>query len=135
MFKKKKKNKSPTVNEITQRLRGFLLDSQVDHPHELAVLLGTTPLSDELQEKEEQESDVRVERIAYLTPLLYAYSHTMAEGAIEYQRKNEEIAKAIPDEIWMQSRRMMEHVALSAMMGSISQLVDMGLLNTRKAKR
>lgn len=130
----KKKNKPPTINEITSRLRGFLLDSQIDHAHELAVLLGATPISEEVQGKEEQESDNRVDRIAYLAPLLYAYSHTMAEGAIEYQKQSEP-GKAIPDELWMHSRRMMEHVALSAMMGSISQLVDMGLLNTRKARK
>jgi hypothetical protein len=90
LFKKKKKEnlQNLSLTEITSRLRGFILDSKINHGHELSVILGCPPISDELQEKEEYESDKRIERVAHLTPLFYAQAHALAEGAMEHQRSN-----------------------------------------------
>lgn len=137
MFKKKKKRpKDVTLGELNSRLRGYILDSQIQSGHELSVLLGCTALSDEVAEREEEESDKRLEKVSYLVPLLYAYSHTLSEGAVEYQRINlPEELKDLPEELWTASRRMMEQVTMSALMGAVSQLVDMGLLEVpRKMK-
>jgi hypothetical protein len=135
MFKKKRP-KDVTLGELNSRLRGYILDSQIQNGHELSVLLGCTSLSDEVAEREEEESDKRLERISYLVPLLYAYSHTLSEGAVEYQRQNLPAElKELPDELWTASRRMMEQVTMSALMGAVSQLIDMGLLEVpRKMK-
>lgn len=135
MFKKKRP-KDVTLGELNSRLRGYILDSQIQNGHELSVLLGCTSLSDEVAEREEEESDKRLERISYLVPLLYAYSHTLSEGAVEYQRQNLPAElKDLPDELWTASRRMMEQVTMSALMGAVSQLIDMGLLEVpRKMK-
>lgn len=134
MFGKKKKRKSDlTVGDITARLRGFILDSQIQNGHELTEILGCSILSDEVAEREEQESDKRTERIGHLIPLIYAHAHTLAEGAVEFQRSNlTGELKELPDEIWQESRRMMEQVAMSAILGSVSQIVDMGLLDIPK---
>lgn len=132
MFKKKRKD-TLTIGEVTSRLRGFILDSQIQNGHELTVLLGCSALSDEVAEREEEESDKRTERIGYLIPLLYAFAHSLAEGAVEYQRSNlTGELKDLPEEIWQESRRMMEQVSLSAILGSVSQIVDMGLLDIPK---
>lgn len=134
MFKKRR-NKM-TLGEVSSRLRGFVLDSQIQNAHELSVILGCSIISDEVQEREEEESDKRVAKISYLVPMLYAHAHALAEGAIEYQRSNaDDVYKNLPDEIWWESRRMMEQVSLSALMGSISQLVDMGLLSIPKDRK
>ncbi|CAB4123931.1 hypothetical protein UFOVP45_64 [uncultured Caudovirales phage] len=133
MFKKKKK--PPTIGELTNRLRGFMLDSQIQNGNELAILLGCSPISDELLEREEEESEKRTDRIGYLTPLIYAFSHTLSEAAVEYQRENFEGAEKLPAEIWTASRRMLEQATISVMMGSLSQFVDMGLLNVPKEKK
>ena len=136
MFKKKKTKNKLSISEMTSRLRGFILDSQVQNGHELSVILGCSIISEELQEREEDESDKRLERIEYLIPLLYAYSHTLAEGAVELQRSNlPKPLKDIPDEIWWESRKMMEQVSLSVLLGSVSQLVDMGLLEVPKRSK
>jgi hypothetical protein len=135
VFKKKKK---PKINlaDMSTRIRGFVLDSQINDAHELTVLLGCSVISDEVQEKEEKESDKRVEKISYLIPLLYSYSHLLAEGSVEFQRLNvvDEL-KGIPDEIWLESKNTMEQVSISALMGAISQLIDMGLLEIPKEHR
>jgi hypothetical protein len=137
MFKKKfQASAAETMAEVTQRMRGFILDSQIQHAHELAVILGCSVLSDELQEREEEESEIRLERISHLIPLLYAQAHVLSEGAVEYQKTNVPSGlKDIPNEVWVESRKMMEQVSLSALMGSVSQLVDMGLLQLPKRKK
>lgn len=136
MFKKKKKTSGPSIAEVTARLRGFIMDSQIQNGHELSVILGCSVLSEELQMHEEQESDKRLDKIEGLVPLLYAYSHTLAEGAVEFQRSNlSEDIKDLPDEIWWESRKMMEQVSLSVAMGAISQLIDMDLLRIPKGRK
>jgi hypothetical protein len=134
MFNKKKKKKEElSLLEITSRLRGFILDSQIQNGHELCVILGCSSMSDELQEREEEESEKRTKKISFLVPMLYAHAHALAEGAVEYQRSNTpEDMKGVPDEIWWESRNMMTQVSLSALLGSVSQLVDMGLLEIPK---
>lgn len=132
LFKKKKLNLS--MLDVASRLRGFILDTQIQKPHEMAELLGLSPISDEVADREEEESDIRVERIAHLIPLVYTYAHSLAEGSIEVQKNSADNLDGLPEEIWMVSRRMMEQVAMSAMLGSIAQLVDMNLLEIPNKK-
>jgi hypothetical protein len=134
----RKKNQLPDLSlaEINNRLRAFIMDSQIQNGHELSVVLGCSILSDELQEHEEYESDKRLEKISYLIPLMYAFSHTLAEGATEYQRANtSEELKELPDDIWWESRKVMEQLSLSVLMGAVSQLIDMNLLEVPKHSR
>jgi hypothetical protein len=136
-MRRNKKKDELTLADVTNRLRGFILDSQIQNAHELSVILGCSPLSDELQEKEEEESDNRVDKIGSLIPLLYAHAHVLAEGAVEFQRSNvkNDVLKNLPDEMWWESRKLMEQMALSVLLGSVSQLVDMGLLTVTKKRR
>jgi hypothetical protein len=127
LFKKNKK-KPITLNDVTHRIRGFVLDSQIDNGHELSVILGCPPISDDVQEREEQESDLRLEKISYMIPIIFTHAHLLAEGAVEFQKMNLPEDVPIPEEIWSESRKMMEQVSLSVLMGSMSQLVDMGLI-------
>jgi hypothetical protein len=133
--KKKKKNKvdPASLAEVTARLRGFLIDSQIQNAHELAVILGCSPLSDELREMEEDESDKRVDRISHLVPLLFAQAHALAESSIEYQKSHlTKDIEGLTSETWWESRKILEQVAMSALLGSVSQLVDMGFLKLPK---
>ena len=128
-LKKKKKSSDITLTDVTNRIRGLILDSQIQNAHELSVILGCAAISDDVQEREEEESDKRIAKIQYLVPMLFAHTHLLAEGAVEYQKSNLPMElEAIPEEIWWESRKMMEQVSLSATMGSISQLIDMGFL-------
>lgn len=138
-WKSKKTTGDFTFAEINSRVRGFILDSQINNAHEIALLLGASASSFEVMEKEEEESEKRVERISYLTPLIFAYSHALSEGAVEFQKTNLkdqlEDFPNIPDEVWLESRKLMEQVAISALLGGISQLIDMGLLQVPKVTR
>jgi hypothetical protein len=136
MFKKKKDNLPKTMTEVSARMREFILDSQIQNGHELAVILGAPRISEEVQEREEEESDKRVAKISHLVPLLYAQAHALAEGAVEYQRSNvSDELKKLPDEMWWESRKMMEQISVAVLVGSVSQLLELGLLELPKKKR
>jgi hypothetical protein len=133
---RKKKTAKMSLGDISPRLRGFVLDSQIQNAHEISVLLGCSAISDEIAVKEENESDKRVEKISYLIPLLYAYSRTLSEGTAEYQKMNlPEELEDLPSEIWLESRKMMEQFALSILIGAVSQMIDMNLLQIPKGHK
>jgi hypothetical protein len=135
-MRRKKLRGELTLAEISSRIRGFLLDSQIQNAHELSVIVGCSPISDDVADREDEESDNRVEKIAHLIPILYAYSHTMAEAATEYQRQNMKDTPQLPEEVWKFSRKLTEQISMSALLGAVSQLVDMGVLQaTRKKKK
>lgn len=132
----KKRSSEISIAEINARLRGFLLDSQINDAYEMSLILGCGHISEEVAEKEEDESEKRVDRIAHLVPLVYAHAQALAQGSVEFQRSNlPDSFPELPDEVWWDSRKLMEQVATAAMLGSIAQLVDMGLLEIPKRYR
>lgn len=127
------KKKKPRKVNVTSRIRGYLLDSQITDPHELALALGCSPISEEVKHKEELESDKRVDKVAYLIPVLHEHAHSLADGSVLFQRQAPAAqGHDIPEEIWEKTQQMIEHVSFSALLGSISQLVDMGLIKVPK---
>ena len=127
-----------TFAEINSRIRGFILDSQINNAHDIALILGASVSSPEVMEKEEEESDKRVGRISYLTPLIFTYAHALSEGAVSFQKStlDEEAENVrVAEEVWIESRKLMEQVAVSALLGGVSQLIDMGLLEIPKVRR
>jgi hypothetical protein len=141
MFNRRKniKKAEALLGDISGRLRAFIFDSQIQEADALSVAIGCKPISPEVAEKEEQESDKRVQKIAYLLPLLYAHAHTISDGAMNYQRaaleKEFDIADQLDPEIWEYSKSLLEQLSLSTLIGSITQLVDMGLLQVPKDYR
>jgi hypothetical protein len=135
IFKKKPKLTPTTLLDVIERVRGFVLDSQIQNGHELSYLLGCSQLSDEVAEKVEQESDKRTERIEYLLPLIYTHSHFLAEASTAYQKQVIDDEAVLPDEVWQHSQRLIEQISMSTLLGSISQLVDMGLLEIPRKHR
>lgn len=132
----KKRSESISIAEINSRIRGFLYDSQMDNAYDISLILGCGPISTEVAEKEEEESEKRMDAISYLMPLLYAQAQALAQGSIEHQRSNmPESLSSLPDELWWDSRKLLEQISSAAMMGAIAQLVDMGLLEVPKRFR
>jgi len=132
----KRRSADPSIAEINARIRGFILDSQMADAHDISVILGCGPISEEIAEKEEEESDKRLDKISHLMPMIYAHSQALAQGSIEYQRSNvPESLQSLPDELWWDSRKLLEQVSSAAIVGSISQLVDMGLLSIPKDRK
>jgi hypothetical protein len=130
----RKKVKSLSVQDINSRVRGFVLDSQIENPHEIAVSLGCSRISDDVAEMEEEASDERIEQINYLSPLIVFFSKTLSEGIVETQRLENTSSEISPD-MWLSTKRLLEHTATSALLGSLAQLIDLGLLEVPKGLR
>jgi hypothetical protein len=118
------------------QLRAFVLDSQIPHGDEIALLLQCPPISEEVLEREYEESDLRIEKIAYLAPLLFSYADLLIEGYLSYQKSvATEEALALGDEVWNETRKMTASISRAVLVGAISQLVSMGQLRTRKPNK
>lgn len=133
LFKKRKK--SFDFADINARLRGFILDSQLSEAHDIAEILGAPFISDDVAEREEEESDKRLDRINYLLPLVFAHIRILTEGATEHQKATISASVEIPDELWDANRAQVEKISMAATQAIIAQLVDMGLLDLPKRHR
>ena len=132
----KKKTEIVNASNLNSNLREFLFDSQIDNAKEISVLLGATPISDELMEREQDESDSRVKEISFLLPLLYAYSNLIAKGLIQYQKDTmPEIFKTLPPEALSGTHKMLQEASLSTLIGALSQLVNLGYVEVPKKYR
>jgi hypothetical protein len=131
----KPKHKEPSMKEISTRIRGFLLDTQTQNAYAYSLIMGCSPLSVELREHEEDESEKRIEKIAYLNQFLFAYAKTLSEATVEFHRKAAPEVEVIPDAAWKYTRKLLDQVTLSVLVGAISQLVDMGLLQIPRNKQ
>lgn len=141
-FKKKKPKykQITTVNQIKAHLREFILDSQIPNGEDISRQLGCSPISDEILEKEEQESDLRVDAISHLIPLLYGYSALFSEAFVttishpEEFLKNPDMIKIMKDFNKM-NQQMFEDAMAHLLIGSVSQMIDLGLLESPKGVR
>ena len=126
-----------TLNDIPSRIKGFILDSQINDADHISLLLGCSPASEDVAERELEESDTRVARVDHLIPVMYAYCHAMAEGLVEHQQAHaseEELAQT-PQAAWGASRKIFSQIALNAMLGAVAQMVDLGLLTVHPKKK
>jgi hypothetical protein len=125
-----------TLGDMTSRIKGFILDSQVTEGEHISLLLGCSPASEEVAERELEESDNRVAQVDHLIPLMYAYCHAMAQGMVEHQQSHasEEELEQIPQAAWGATRKVFSQVALNSMLGAVSQMVHLGLLTVNPKK-
>lgn len=137
---KRRKNQylhSPLTKEgALARIRTFLLDSQVSNGERIALALGCPPISDEVLEREEYESDLRLDAVAHLAPILYSYASLLVEGYMKHQKETAPPeALALGDDVWDETKRMLEQTSRAVLIGAVSQLVSMGHLRTRKKQK
>lgn len=134
MIKRRKTSEyDVSISGIQSRIRGFIYDSQVPDPHLLASYLGCSAISDEVEEREEEESNRRVKKIAVLMPMLYAYAHSMAEATIAHQLEMSQ--EKIPSAAWKATQKVFTQIALNTMVGAIAQLVDLDFLKVPQVKK
>lgn len=132
--KKEKKNPELTLDalttEVMARIRGLYLDAQFKEAFALSVLSGTSMVSDEVAEMEEAASDKRVKKVEHLTPLIIAQTFAIAKSHMELEKTNMtgDISQ-VPEEVWSHMVTHNHQMMLGAVLGSISQMVDLQLLS------
>jgi hypothetical protein len=131
-FKRKKKfefDADRFAAEVMYRVRGLFLDSQLQDAFSLSVIAGTTAVSDEVAEMEQQDSDKRVQKIEHLIPLILTQTYSISKAMAELE-KAKAIGKdvEVPDEFWELYQSRNQDMTLAAVVGCIAQMVDIGLL-------
>jgi hypothetical protein len=137
-FKKKKANIPEDIMALIEQIekdptpimdnfsRELLFDAKFENPLKVASLLGLPPISDELAVKEQEESNKRIKKIAWLIPLFQSVSNLVASGIIV-----ESIADRndnFPDEFYEVLQHRLESVCMAALLSTMSTLVDVELV-------
>lgn len=114
--------------DVKNALRDFLLDTKAPNAYEASLDLGCLPLSLDVLEKAEDESDKRVDKIAHLLPNITSYAVAYSDAVLSrVLDKSEEL----PDELEGPVMDLLDkfHILIeesmgNVMIGAISQLVD-----------
>ena len=137
-FKKKKPIhvEFETVNAeipLGTLMRWFLYDTDLsEDPNSIAKILGMTPVSEEGDEHEMQESEKRLDEVAYLLPYIDMMSEMTADVITGIQL--DELQKHDPsnDKEREREREMMrmmyKMIAFSSLLGGLSSGVQLGLI-------
>lgn len=123
-----------SLPELTSRIREFIYDSQLPEAEEVIAYLGMPDISDDVLEREYEESEERVSEVSHLIPLFYAFAHTMAEGITEYQKAELDEEELLPSSAWVMTRKVFTQVSVSTLVGAMSQMVDLGIIKVTKRK-
>lgn len=123
------------MGEIMYRVRGMFLDAQLEEAFALSVLAGASYVSDEIAEREQQDSDKRVERIAHLIPLIHVQTYQISKATTElFKTKLGEEANEAPEGYWDMYFDRSQQITLACVIGSVAQMVDVGLLSLGPVK-
>lgn len=135
-FKKKKDPEYKVISKdipLSHLMRWFLYDTGLIDPNEIASRLNLTPVSDEGNVKEEEDSDYRMEAIADLLPFIEIMAEITSDAITAMQIKDieeslDENAAQITHEMTIM-RQMYKVVALSALISSFASAVELGILS------
>jgi len=123
------------TTEVMFRMRGLLLDAQLEDAFSLSVISGTSMVSDEVAEKEQAESDRRYGRISHLYPLIFAHTYHIAKSISELQKvRLGKWAEEMDPEEWEHVVSTTQQIAIASVVGSLSQMVDLNLLTVGPRK-
>lgn len=114
---------------LTTLIRNIVYDSLLSDPQQISHKLGLPPISEEVSEKEAEESQLRLENIAALIPIIEAHAQISAEISLagyssivsveEGDSENKELLISF-----------FKAISLSSSMSCLSTLFDLGLLET-----
>lgn len=119
---------------ITSLMRWFLYDTGLIEPNEIASRLNLTPVSEEGDIKEEEDSNNRIEAISDLLPFIELMAQITADVVTAIQVKDienslEEQESQIAHELTVM-RQMYKVVALSALLSTFSAAVELDIIST-----
>ena len=121
--------------EVMFRIRGLFLDSQLNDSFSLSVIAGTSLVSEEVAEREQEESQKRIARVAHLYPMIFAHTYQIAKATAELQKtKFGDAANELDDAVWESLFETTQQIAMASVVGSLSQMVDLNLLTVGPRK-
>jgi hypothetical protein len=120
---------------LTTLYRWFMYDIHTENPNNHVDIFKITAVSDEGDEKEQEESRLRMEQIQELLPLMNLYSTMTAQYVFEMQKREviDEVSPEIAEKLEKDSNKMKQFyklISLSALMTMLSSAVELGILST-----
>jgi hypothetical protein len=130
-----KKPKRVKVIDIGNSVRSLLIDSGIPNIDFFDGALGIHAASNDVIEKEIEESETRLSNIAPIMPIVYAYCALIKDAStaaiVEEMNAPEEQKEAISAVI----NKFAMGISLGAATGILSQLVDHGFVNLNVRKK
>ena len=130
-----KKPKRVKVIDIGNSVRSLLIDSGIPNIDFFDAALGIHAASNDVIEKEIEESETRLSNIAPIMPIVYAYCALIKDAStaaiVEEMNAPEEQKEAISAVI----NKFAMGISLGAATGILSQLVDHGFVNLNVRKK
>lgn len=117
---------------ISTLTRWYIYDTELAEPNEIASLIGLTYVSEEGNEKEREDSDVRLENIQQLLPFLDLIAKIGADVITNIQVKeitdrNPEDKEEIAREVGTMNV-LYRVIGMSAIIGAFSSAMEIGLI-------
>lgn len=109
-------------------MRWSLYDLSVESPNEIAVLLGLSPVSDEGHQKEEEDSESRLENLDEMLPFMDIISELNAKIVVATQIRDAEM-EISPDEVEIMTS-LYKAVSFSALVSAFSSGIHLGMIHT-----
>jgi hypothetical protein len=130
-----RKSKKVKIVDVGSSVRNLLIDSGIPNIDFFDGALGIHAASDDVIEKEMEESETRLSNIAPIMPIVYAYCAMIKDAStaaiVEEMNVPEEQREAISAVI----NKFAMGISLGATTGILSQLVDHGLVHLNVRKR
>lgn len=136
-WKKKSKVKRVEIKHLPLPvlIRQVIYDTMLMPAEEIANLMGLPPISEEVAEMEERESQKRLERFATLLPFIDSHADIAAKiAASAYMIEDEEEEYGELEKLGVedleQLTRLFRLVALSSSVSCVSTLFNLGLIKS-----
>lgn len=143
-FKRKKKSKhrkaqltlQKNVVPMTTLTRWYLYDTDLENPNQVAVRFGMSPVSEEGDEKEVEDSDKRLTNILSLYPYIGAIADINAKAVasaqlLKLQESGDGIEENSSEFIIQELYRMIGHAAITS---AFSTAIELGIVRLNDKK-
>ena len=117
--------------------RWFLYDMNVENPNEVIDIFRITPVSEEGDEKERQDSEARADAVEPLLPFLNLYANMNAHYIFEMQKKDLiNVPAAIAEKLDSEKatiKAFYSQVTLAGLITALSSALELGIIKSEGA--
>lgn len=132
-FNRKKRRPYVAIHAISpsSQVRKIIYDSGCKEPERIAGMMGLNPLSEEVSDMEQNDSEIRVARLAPILPVIEAHSYISAQvSAMAYAiSAKDEDGDELDPEMLDALTQLFQYVSLSSAISCISTMVDLSLIS------
>ena len=131
LFKRKKKRITVEQVSLPVLIRQVIYDSMLMPAEEIAFKMGLPPISDEVSEMEERDSQARLSRMSALLPLIDAHADIAARIASAAYMIDDEDMDDLPEDSVEKLTELFRLVSLASSVSCVSTLFSLGLIDSK----